>query len=148
MNEWRQDEGETTWATKAARAAEQGGSLGASLGAAGAAPPAPPPGAAELPSDPSEMTLDQVREQAAAIRQRMDEIRAATEAEILKNWTSPWKGADMVATKVDARLATHAEFRAAMTRARDLQMLENRLDPDSVNATTGTARGGHPAIGR
>jgi hypothetical protein len=145
MSEWGQDSAESTWASKAAKAAEEGGSLGATLAAQAAAPPAAAPDAKQ---EPEELTLEAVRGQLDALRQRMNEIRSVTEAEILKNWTSPWKGADMVATKVDARLATHQEYRATMTRVRELGMLEAKLDPEHVDPATGTARGGHSAIGR
>lgn len=147
MNEWGQEAAEQTWASKAARAAESGGSLGSSLAASAAAPP---PAQSEEAGPPEELTLEGVRAQAEALRQRMQEIRAATETEVLKNWTSPWKGADMVATKVDARLATHPEYRAVMTKARQLKQLEERLDPEHAQGAgaPGSAQGGHPAIGR
>ena len=62
--------------------------------------------------------LESLRREVEGIHQRMEEIRAATEEEVLKNWQSPWKGADTVKAKVDARLASNQEFRTIMTRAR------------------------------
>src|SRR5207249_4014875 len=50
--------------------------------------------------------LASLRREVEGLHKRMEEIRAATEVEILKNWQSPWKGADTVKAKVDARLAS------------------------------------------
>src|SRR2546421_12307720 len=76
-----------------------------------------------------EQRLEAVRAEVAKLHQRMEEIRAATEEEILKAWTSPWKNADTVKAKVDARLASHHEFREVMTRARKAQARASELDP-------------------
>lgn len=93
-------------------------------------------------------TLEQVRARKAALEAKMEEFRSATEAEVLKGWTSPWRGADTVRAKVDARLASNADFRAALTAQREMTVLEAQLDPDHVDANAGRQAGGHPAIGR
>jgi hypothetical protein len=93
-----------------------------------------------------EPTLEAARAEVAELHQRMEEIRAATEAEVLKAWTSPWKNADTVKAKVDARLASHQEFRQIMTRARSAEAKANALDPDAPDPTAGQAKGGHPAV--
>ncbi|HEU5002968.1 MAG TPA: hypothetical protein VFW71_09345 [Actinomycetota bacterium] len=113
------------------------------VGGAGAAQAAPAEGAAqEMPS------LEEVLARKGALEARMEELRAATEAEVLKAWTSPWRGADAVRAKVDARLASNGEFRTALTKARELTVLEAQLDPNYVDANAGRQAGGHPAIGR
>lgn len=146
---------EENWAYTASHPSSKGASLGSSLGATLGAPPsekvaAEAAEAAAAVDGSQEVTLESVRAQSAAIRQRMEELRAETEAEILKNWTSPWKGEQMVATKVETRLATNAEFRAAMAKARTLDQLEAQLDPEAAGAeeAAGKTAGGHPAIGR
>jgi len=93
-------------------------------------------------------TLEQVRARKAALEAKMEEFRSATEAEVLKAWTSPWRGADAVRAKVDARLASNADFRAALTAQREMTVLESEMDPDYVDANAGRQAGGHPAIGR
>jgi len=102
----------------------------------------------EQPERSPEQDLATVRAEVAWLHQKMEEIRAATEAEILKNWPSPWKGADTVRAKVDSRLASNAEFREAMLRARDAQAREAQLDPDHVEETQAAGPRGHPAMGR
>ena len=97
----------------------------------------------------SEKSLESVRAEVAKLHKRMEEIRAATEEEVLAKWTSPWKGADTVKAKVDARLASNPEFRAIMTRARDGQALEAELDPEHQDqGPADSSPAGHPAIGR
>jgi NRPS condensation-like uncharacterized protein len=91
--------------------------------------------------------LESLRREVDSLHQRMEEIRAATEEEILKNWQSPWKGADTVKAKVDARLASNQEFRAIMTRARTAEATVAKLSPPA-DAAPDTTPTGHPAIGR
>jgi hypothetical protein len=100
-----------------------------------------------MTEEPAGETLESVRAEVADLHKRMEELRAATEEVVLKNWQSPWKGADTVKAKVDARLASNPEFRAAMSRARDAEALEAQLDPDHVDQVSNTAQG-HPAVGR
>lgn len=92
--------------------------------------------------------LEAMRVRIAALQQRMEELRAATEEEVLKAWQSPWRGPDAVKAKIDSRLASNAEYRTVMAEARDAQMLVDRLDPEHAAASTARAAGGHPAIGR
>ena len=94
----------------------------------------------------NEQSLEAVRAEVAQLHQRMEEIRAATEEEVLKAWTSPWKNADTVKAKVDARLASHREFRQIMTQARKAEARESELDPNAVDPASGRAQGGHPAV--
>jgi len=91
--------------------------------------------------------LESLRREVEGIHQRMEEIRAATEEEVLKNWQSPWKGADTVKAKVDARLASNQEFRTIMTRARTAEAAAAELRPPT-DAAPDTSPTGHPAIGR
>jgi hypothetical protein len=91
--------------------------------------------------------LASLRTEVEGLHKRMEEIRAATEAEVLKNWQSPWKGADTVKAKVDARLASNQEFRSIMTRARTAEASAAELDPEKP-AAAGQSPTGHPAIGR
>ena len=91
--------------------------------------------------------LESLRREVEVIHKRMEEIRAATEEEVLKNWQSPWKGADTVKAKVDARLASNQEFRAIMTRARTAEATVARLSPPADVASDSSPTG-HPAIGR
>ncbi len=64
-------------------------------------------------------TVESVRAQVAGWQERMDEIRAAAEVEVLENWSSPWKTDATVKVKVDARLASNQEFREIMVKARE-----------------------------
>lgn len=111
---------------------------------------APAEAAGEAPAEEEQQkpSLEEVRARRQALEAKMDEYRAATEAEVLKAWTSPWRGPDTVKAKVDARLASNMDFRAALTEARELTMLESELDPEFVDANAGRQAGGHPAIGR
>jgi hypothetical protein len=91
--------------------------------------------------------LETLRREIEGIHKRMEEIRAATEEEVLKNWQSPWKGADTVKAKVDARLASNQEFRTIMTRARTAEETAAKLGPPA-DAAPDASPTGHPAIGR
>src|SRR5437660_12874183 len=91
--------------------------------------------------------LESLRKEVEALHQRMEEIRASTEEEVLKNWQSPWKGADTVKAKVDSRLASNQEFRTIMTRARTAEATAAELSPPT-DAAPDTSPTGHPAIGR
>src|SRR5467141_3381096 len=91
--------------------------------------------------------LESLRHEVEGLHKRMEEIRAATEEEVLKNWQSPWKGADTVKAKVDARLASNQEFRSIMTRARTAEASAAELDPEEASAPEQSPTG-HPAIGR
>ncbi len=91
--------------------------------------------------------LESLRREVEDLHKRMEEIRAATEVEVLKNWQSPWKGADTVKAKVDARLASNQEFRAIMTRARTAEATMAKLSPPADVASDPSPTG-HPAIGR
>ena len=91
--------------------------------------------------------LESLRREVEGIHKRMEEIRAATEEEVLKNWQSPWKGADTVKAKVDARLASNQEFRTIMTRARTAEATAAELSPP-VETAPDKSPTGHPAIGR
>jgi hypothetical protein len=91
--------------------------------------------------------LETLRREIEGIHKRMEEIRAATEEEVLKNWQSPWKGADTVKAKVDARLASNQEFRTIMTRARTAEATAAELSPPA-DAAPDASPTGHPAIGR
>ena len=91
--------------------------------------------------------LESLRREVEGIHKRMEEIRAATEEEVLKNWQSPWKGADTVKAKVDARLASNQEFRTIMTRARTAEATAAELSPPA-DAASDPSPTGHPAIGR
>jgi hypothetical protein len=95
----------------------------------------------------SSQELESLRTEVEGLHKRMEEIRAATEEEVLKNWQSPWKGADTVKAKVDSRLASNHEFRAIMTRARTAEATAAKLSPES-EATGEASPTGHPAIGR
>src|SRR6266851_2374741 len=77
----------------------------------------------------SSQELEPLRLEVEGLHKRMEEIRAATEEEVLKNWQSPWKGADTVKAKVDARLASNQEFRTIMTRARTAEATAAELSP-------------------
>ena len=101
------------------------------------------PGAAPEGSE----DLESLRHEVEGLHKRMEEIRAATEEEILKNWQSPWKGADTVKAKVDARLASNQEFRTIMTRARTAEATMAKLSPPT-EAPADKSPTGHPAIGR
>jgi len=101
------------------------------------------PGAAPESSE----DLESLRHEVEGLHKRMEEIRAATEVEILKNWQSPWKGADTVKAKVDARLASNQEFRTIMTRARTAEATMAKLSPPT-EAPADKSPTGHPAIGR
>lgn len=90
--------------------------------------------------------LASLRAEVEAIHKRMEEIRAATEEEVLAKWQSPWKGADTVRAKVDARLASNAEFRTIMTRARTAEATVAQMNPETT--AQGASPTGHPAIGR
>ena len=91
--------------------------------------------------------LESLRTEVEGLHKRMEEIRAATEEEVLKNWQSPWKGADTVKAKVDARLASNQEFRTIMTRARTAEAEAAELSPPA-DAVSDPSPTGHPAIGR
>jgi len=91
--------------------------------------------------------LASLRAEVEGLHKRMEEIRAATEEEVLAKWQSPWKGADTVRAKVDARLASNQEFRTIMTRARTAEATALELEPDAAEAH-GASPTGHPAIGR
>lgn len=125
---------------------QEGQTLGSLLGLGATREPLAP-----SPED-GEQTLASVQARIAALTQRMEELRAATEVEVLKAWQSPWKGEDMVKGKVDARLASNSEFRAVMTQCRDAQTLERQLNPQTAEPTASGASGAsgssHPAIGR
>ena len=95
----------------------------------------------------SRQELESLRTEVEGLHKRMEEIRAATEAEVLKNWQSPWKGADTVKAKVDARLASNQEFRTIMTRARTAEASAEELSPQAETAADKSPTG-HPAIGR
>jgi len=95
----------------------------------------------------SSQELESLRTEVEGLHKRMEEIRAATEEEVLKNWQSPWKGADTVKAKVDSRLASNHEFRAIMTRARTAEATASELRPKADSATEHSPAG-HPAIGR
>jgi hypothetical protein len=95
----------------------------------------------------SSQELESLRTEVEGLHKRMEEIRAATEEEVLKNWQSPWKGADTVKAKVDSRLASNHEFRAIMTRARIAEATAAELSPEVEAAGEGSPTG-HPAIGR
>jgi len=95
----------------------------------------------------SSQELESLRNEVEGLHKRMEEIRAATEEEVLKNWQSPWKGADTVKAKVDARLASNREFRTIMTRARTAEASAAELDPEEASAAEPSPTG-HPAIGR
>jgi hypothetical protein len=102
----------------------------------------------QVEQDPeSSQELESLRTEVEALHKRMEEIRAATEEEVLKNWQSPWKGADTVKAKVDSRLASNHEFRAIMTRARTAEATASELSPKADPATEHSPTG-HPAIGR
>ena len=91
--------------------------------------------------------LESLRREVEGLHKRMEEIRAATEVEVLKNWQSPWKGADTVKAKVDARLASNQEFRTIMTRARTAEATAAKMSPPAETAPDEYPTG-HPAIGR
>jgi hypothetical protein len=95
----------------------------------------------------SSQELESLRTEVEGLHKRMEEIRAATEEEVLKNWQSPWKGADTVKAKVDSRLASNHEFRAIMTRARTAEATAAKLSPEAEATGEGSPTG-HPAIGR
>src|SRR5712691_4413078 len=99
-----------------------------------------------MSEEPQEQSLDAVRSQIAWLHGRMEEIRAATEVEVLKAWTSPWKSADTVRVKVDTRLASNHEFRALMTKGREVEAREAQLAADHVDPDAGSATGGHSAV--
>src|SRR2546423_13462551 len=103
----------------------------------------------EQPEQQEESTqkLESLRSEVEGLHNRMEEIRAATEEEVLKNWQSPWKGAETVKAKVDARLASNQEFRSIMTRARTAEASAAELDPEEASAPEQSPTG-HPAIGR
>jgi hypothetical protein len=101
--------------------------------------------AEQRPEDSQE--LESLRTEVEGLHKRMEEIRAATEEEVLKNWQSPWKGAETVKAKVDARLASNQEFRAIMTRARTAEASASELDP-KTDAVADASPTGHRAIGR
>jgi hypothetical protein len=63
--------------------------------------------------------IEAARTQVAAWQARMDEIRAATEVEVLEAWTTPWKNDETVRVKVNARLASNTEFREIMLKVRE-----------------------------
>lgn len=155
MSDFR-EQAPDTWASRAAKAGEKGGSLGAALGAAGRAAPridspasAPVPAGAQPAVQLEEMSLDAVVAQIKALNDRLAALRAEIEADILAHWTSPWKGPDMVATKVDARMAMHPDFRSMTVQVRELEQVRARLDPGGSHAQAASrASGGHPAIGR
>jgi hypothetical protein len=90
--------------------------------------------------------LASLRAEVEGLHKRMEEIRAATEEEVLAKWQSPWKGADTVRAKVDARLASNQEFRTIMTRARTAEATAAELEPET--AAPEASPTGHPAIGR
>src|ERR1700704_1665545 len=94
----------------------------------------------------SSQELESLRTEVEGLHKRMEEIRAATEEEVLKNWQSPWKGADTVKAKVDARLASNHEFRTIMTRARTAEATAAELNPAADTAADKSPTG-HPAIG-
>ncbi len=102
----------------------------------------------EQPEATPQEDLAKVRTEVAELHKRMEELRATTEEEVLKNWQSPWRGADAVKAKVDARLASNSEFREVMARARDAELKEAQLDPDHIEESTAAAHRGHPAMGR
>jgi hypothetical protein len=95
----------------------------------------------------SSQELESLRAEVEGLHKRMEEIRAATEVEVLKNWQSPWKGADTVKAKVDSRLASNHEFRTIMTRARTAEATAAELNP-AADAAAEDSPTGHPAIGR
>lgn len=63
--------------------------------------------------------LESARAQVAAWQARMEEIRAATQVEVLDAWTTPWRNDETVKVKVSARLASNQEFREIMVKARE-----------------------------
>jgi hypothetical protein len=101
----------------------------------------------EQPEQDNSQELESLRVEVEGLHKRMEEIRAATEEEVLKNWQSPWKGADTVRAKVDARLASNQEFRTIMTRARTAEATAAEMNPPA-DATGEASPTGHPAIGR
>jgi hypothetical protein len=124
---------ESPTAAEPAAAPPEGGDAGAG---APAAEPAGPP------------DLEQIRAWLGDLKGRMEQMRSDTEEEVLKSWQSPWRGADAVKAKVDARLASNNEYRRILTDARNAQILVDQLDPDFVDRAAGKSSGGHPAIGR
>src|SRR4030088_1957047 len=95
----------------------------------------------------SSQELESLRTEVEGLHKRMEEIRAATEEEVLKNWQSPWKGADTVKAKVDARLASNQEFHKIIPRARPAEATAAELSPEAKAAGEASPTG-HPAIGR
>src|ERR1700704_1980386 len=95
----------------------------------------------------SSQELESLRTEVEGLHKRMEEIRAATEEEVLKNWQSPWKGADTVKAKVDAGLASNQEFSSTMTRARPAEAAAQERPPPAP-ADAERSPTGHPAIGR
>jgi hypothetical protein len=90
-------------------------------------------------------SLESLRAEAAGLQERMEEIRAETETEVLKKWSSPWKSPDTVKVKVDARLASHDEFRSIVTKVRNVQARERELYPGDADPTANPTKG-HPAV--
>ena len=92
-------------------------------------------------------TPEGLRARIASMQERIEELKASTEAEVLKAWQSPWKGADAVKAKVDARLASNPEFRGIMNRLRDAEIALRELEPQAPPAPN-FAGPSHPAMGR
>lgn len=106
----------------------------------------PESGQPETGEPDSTEELASLRAEVEGIHKRMEEIRAATEEEVLAKWQSPWKGAETVRAKVDARLASNQEFRTIMTRARTAEATAAELSPPADAPEASPT--GHPAIGR
>ena len=65
-------------------------------------------GGAEVPSE----------QELPELRQRMDVIKQEVAAEVEAKWTTPYRTPEVFDLKVNARLASHAEFRSLQDRVR------------------------------
>ena len=62
-----------------------------------------------------------VSQDVSAMRERMAVIRKEVADEVEARWTSPYRTPEVFDLKVNARLTSHAEYRALRERVRDAE---------------------------
>lgn len=67
------------------------------------------------------MDVEVTRQELAQIHGRMAALKAEATAHVEANWTSNWRNPDLIAIKVETRLASNPEYRELITRAREAE---------------------------
>jgi hypothetical protein len=65
--------------------------------------------------------LDAVRQELPVLRERMATIKEEVAAEVEQKWATPYRTPAVFDLKVNARLASHEEFRALQDRVRNAE---------------------------